>query len=1099
MTTSLRDNLGLVLAGYEEARKTGTFGRKHELWGVFDTLKRDYAESSAVMGRLTVRVVWSVGKGNWAKVPWISFLDTRETDTTRRGVYCVYLFRQDMSGVYLAFQQGVTEEKERYGRLEAHRRLSEKAADLRSICGPLAERHFRLDDEIDLRADPGLGTDYESSTVAYKFYEADALPDDENLLEDLEAVLRTYDRYLADEKRVDPQPALDKLRLWLSALRTQRSPDGRFHYKPLLLMAVLNILDGDSSHANRFGYAELRDEFMRLVAEAGSEPVEKRFSQPYLRMNNDVEPAPLWILHTSSTDKRDDGKAARPSYVRAFAPSASIHPALWPAFSVSEARAVVRREILERWPVGGSAKGRSWFDPLPYPPVLEARLQQLFKDSGHPHQDLLAAIFRRAVYLHQKVGTDGYLVSQPEDPKRLYITVGDLDGCFVGRTKMGLLVIDDPLVRERYPDAMAPKSIRGELLVVSESRLDPSALRRVLEDAVLWAGYEGMLAKMISFPTARPNHNNHKKLNVVTGERLDGQRLLGGARSGYSVDTQGGRTGGIRVSERLASIGEVIPLTPEEVLSEAEAFLAQKNYRLERRTGTLVTMERARSKGFLGWDKELVAVTVEAEPQPEGGVLVSVSGTDREGVLERRDEWNEWAGRLRAKAAERQGEARAAQEPPGATEDRSVNRDESAGSSGDGPAGELDLASRYYKPGRAAILLGKDAYEINLMIHRKELPMTRIRGRRWIPKEAVDELVREASQPASQDSASPASEPAAATPEDPVSGTRDPGLQSAEEAEESEGGAADAAQDPSGQTRGETDESPEAADKVWDLQWRLAMLEDELRAEKEEHERDNRAGEFEIARLEAELDNLRTGAGGQAEDLRSELEEERSLRAEGEQDLSELRAELDAERAQRMLLEEASEGSEDDARAALEEEIRVLRGELEAGRSRGQQQEGRLVDLMMKLEESDADRRKAEEMLSAEREKALRFENEARLLAEVRKVLGEANGSFAPPSTEQRVGEENQRDEGYLLETPTGSHRLRSPFFLEERDLQLLRLLAKHEELTAAQLQHRTGRRRAPGDLDKLMDRFDEHDMAPIEKVGDRYSFDTTALQSDAS
>lgn len=156
----------------------------------------------------------------------------------------------------------------------------------------------------------------------------------------------------------------------------------------------------------------------------------------------------------------------------------------------------------------------------------------------------------------------------------------------------------------------------------------------------------------------------------------------------------------MRVSERLASIGEVIPLPPQEVLYEAQDFLAQKGYRLMRRTGTLVTMERARSKGFLGWEKELLDVTVEAEPQPGGGVLVSVSGTDREGVLECRNEWNEWAGQLRAKAEERR-EAPAAQEPPGGEGDVPVTRDEPAGSSGDEPAGELDLANLYYKPGQA--------------------------------------------------------------------------------------------------------------------------------------------------------------------------------------------------------------------------------------------------------------------------------------------------------------------------------------------------------------------------------------------------------------
>ncbi len=55
----------------------------------------------------TIEVVWSVGFGNWARVPWIAFLDSHVT-TTQRGIYGVFLFREDVSGVS-TFNQGVTE------------------------------------------------------------------------------------------------------------------------------------------------------------------------------------------------------------------------------------------------------------------------------------------------------------------------------------------------------------------------------------------------------------------------------------------------------------------------------------------------------------------------------------------------------------------------------------------------------------------------------------------------------------------------------------------------------------------------------------------------------------------------------------------------------------------------------------------------------------------------------------------------------------------------------------------------------------------------------------------------------------------------------
>ncbi len=88
MPISIHDNLELILAGYADARATEVFGREHELWKMFEDLKEVFSNSSAVRKRPTLRVRWSTGQGNWAKVPWIAFLDERETENTQRGVYC---------------------------------------------------------------------------------------------------------------------------------------------------------------------------------------------------------------------------------------------------------------------------------------------------------------------------------------------------------------------------------------------------------------------------------------------------------------------------------------------------------------------------------------------------------------------------------------------------------------------------------------------------------------------------------------------------------------------------------------------------------------------------------------------------------------------------------------------------------------------------------------------------------------------------------------------------------------------------------------------------------------------------------------------------
>jgi hypothetical protein len=112
-----------------------------------------------------------------------------------------------MSGVYLTFNQGVTDAKTKHGTKEARRILRARAAELRGICADLASAGFRADGDINLGAGGGLGADYEHSTIAYKFYPRGALPDDAEIMRDIEAVLKVYDRYLeARPEREETSP-----------------------------------------------------------------------------------------------------------------------------------------------------------------------------------------------------------------------------------------------------------------------------------------------------------------------------------------------------------------------------------------------------------------------------------------------------------------------------------------------------------------------------------------------------------------------------------------------------------------------------------------------------------------------------------------------------------------------------------------------------------------------------------------------------------------------------------------------------------------------------------------------------------------------------
>jgi len=200
-----RDGLEEILAHYASARANEPF-KGNELRSTFKGVSGAIAATGAVSQRHTLMIKASMGQGNWAAIPWISLLDTRETETTQRGVYCVYLFREDMSGVYFALAQGVTEPKEKYGNVaQVREQLRARARELRQGCEDLTQHGFALDDNIDLRTDAALGKDYEASVIAQKFYATGSVPDDPGLVADLEALLLAYDRYLEAK---EPSPRL---------------------------------------------------------------------------------------------------------------------------------------------------------------------------------------------------------------------------------------------------------------------------------------------------------------------------------------------------------------------------------------------------------------------------------------------------------------------------------------------------------------------------------------------------------------------------------------------------------------------------------------------------------------------------------------------------------------------------------------------------------------------------------------------------------------------------------------------------------------------------------------------------------------------------
>lgn len=203
MPRSISDGLQLILDRYGETPPGTPWPTTHPVRTIFSEVVESLQATAPLARRPTIRMRIA-GLGRQASVPWIGFLDSRETTRPRSGVYCVYLFREDLSGIYLTLAIGVEDARAEFGRNDAgflEWALSQ-TRKLRPYAAGLERSGFSLDNDIDLRSKGQKGQDYETATVAHHFYANGAIPSDAALIADLEAVLLAYDRYLDNKLNV---------------------------------------------------------------------------------------------------------------------------------------------------------------------------------------------------------------------------------------------------------------------------------------------------------------------------------------------------------------------------------------------------------------------------------------------------------------------------------------------------------------------------------------------------------------------------------------------------------------------------------------------------------------------------------------------------------------------------------------------------------------------------------------------------------------------------------------------------------------------------------------------------------------------------------
>ncbi|MHA4217501.1 McrB family protein [Bacillus cereus] len=188
MNSNLREGFLRIVDEYLDAKRGSSKGSKLASF-VRDDMTQEFNCLSFIDDKQYL-VTGSVGKGNWAAVPWIAIMDQSVTTSTKRGYYVVYLFSEDMKQLYLTIGQGVTETTK-----EEMQKIKEEIREQIHM-----SQKVKKDDEIFLGTS-SKAKGYANSTAAYIAYDANKMPSEKELVEDLEEMLRYYEGFIAYKEK----------------------------------------------------------------------------------------------------------------------------------------------------------------------------------------------------------------------------------------------------------------------------------------------------------------------------------------------------------------------------------------------------------------------------------------------------------------------------------------------------------------------------------------------------------------------------------------------------------------------------------------------------------------------------------------------------------------------------------------------------------------------------------------------------------------------------------------------------------------------------------------------------------------------------------
>jgi Predicted restriction endonuclease len=170
-----------------------------------DKLRNEYPEllTSLISDETRYKVVGSSGQGNWATCPWIAILDILVTNSAQAGYYPVFLYKADMTGVYLSLNQGVTEIRDYY-KSETRNVLRLRAEDFRAKLD-IRPEHLTT---ISLNSNTLYAKLYEAGNIVAKYYDVKDLPSEEKLRSDIFDFLHLYEELTFNDQQIDEKKEL---------------------------------------------------------------------------------------------------------------------------------------------------------------------------------------------------------------------------------------------------------------------------------------------------------------------------------------------------------------------------------------------------------------------------------------------------------------------------------------------------------------------------------------------------------------------------------------------------------------------------------------------------------------------------------------------------------------------------------------------------------------------------------------------------------------------------------------------------------------------------------------------------------------------------